>query len=295
MILTLFTITALIAVTIGSYTDIKTLEVPDWLNYSLIAVGLGGNLLFSIAKSDYIYILNSLLGLGIALLLGFMMYYTGQWGGGDSKMLFGLGAVLGLDINIIRSFHLDFLSKFMINMLFAGALYGILWIIFMGIKNRKEVYKKIKKSFADKRFKIFRIVSGLLSIIGLGVIYFFPIYMDPRFKIIFTSLIILFFLMNYLLVIVKAIEEASMIRMVEISKLTEGDWIVDDIVVDGEKITGPKDLGIEKKQIARLLELSKIGKIKKVKVKYGIPFVPSFFLGLVYTIITNSIFVMLFI
>ena len=36
-----------IALFIGSITDLKTREVPDWVNYGLVISGLGLNLLFS--------------------------------------------------------------------------------------------------------------------------------------------------------------------------------------------------------------------------------------------------------
>ena len=104
MILNIFIIVALIAVAIGSYTDIKTLEVPDWLNYSLIAVGLAANLIFTIYTWNPVHILKSLTGLGVSIILGILMFYTGQWGGGDSKMIMAMGSLIGLNI-----FNLDFL------------------------------------------------------------------------------------------------------------------------------------------------------------------------------------------
>ena len=39
---------AFFALLIGSYTDIKTREVPDWINFGLIGTGFGINLLFSL-------------------------------------------------------------------------------------------------------------------------------------------------------------------------------------------------------------------------------------------------------
>src|SRR3989338_201636 len=89
---------ALLALGWASYTDFKTREVPDWLNFSLVASGIGINLIFSLVFLDFSYIANSLLGFGLFFLLGMLMFYTGQWGGGDSKMLMGLGALLGLGL-----------------------------------------------------------------------------------------------------------------------------------------------------------------------------------------------------
>ena len=38
----------IIALIIASYTDIKTREVPDWLNYTLIGLGVGINTIYSV-------------------------------------------------------------------------------------------------------------------------------------------------------------------------------------------------------------------------------------------------------
>ena len=80
-----------------------------------------------------------------------------------------------------------------------------------------------------------------------------------------------------------------MLKYVEPQKLTEGDWIVKDIKINGKYITGPKDLGIAKKQINELVMLYKKGKIRKVLMKIGIPFVPSFFIAFVVTLIYGNL------
>ncbi len=43
-------ITAIIALAIGTYTDLKTREVPDWLNYSLIAFSFGSAIIYSLVN-----------------------------------------------------------------------------------------------------------------------------------------------------------------------------------------------------------------------------------------------------
>ncbi|PIO05594.1 hypothetical protein COT47_04145, partial [Candidatus Woesearchaeota archaeon CG08_land_8_20_14_0_20_43_7] len=51
-------------------------------------------------------------------------------------------------------------------------------------------------------------------------------------------------------------------------------------------ICGPKDLGIEKKQIAILLK----HKVKKVLVREGIPFVPSFLIAFIVNVFFQNWF-----
>ena len=63
-------------------------------------------------KSNF-FLLYSLITFGAFFDIGLIMYYTKQWGGGDSKLLMGLGALLPLYPNIIiDNFSLKF-SKFL--------------------------------------------------------------------------------------------------------------------------------------------------------------------------------------
>src|SRR3989338_7330218 len=107
-----------IALFIGSITDLKTREVADWVNYGLIISGVGLNLLFSAVYSDSSFIINSIIGLAIFFGIAYIMFYAGQWGGGDSKILMGLGAMIGIDVSFKTP---QFLAGFFINALFAGA------------------------------------------------------------------------------------------------------------------------------------------------------------------------------
>ena len=80
-----------------------------------------------------------------------------------------------------------------------------------------------------------------------------------------------------------------MLKYVKPQQLTEGDWIAKDIKIDGKYITGPKDLGIEKKKINKLIALYNKRKVKKILIKEGIPFVPSFFVAYVITLIYGNL------
>jgi archaeal preflagellin peptidase FlaK len=272
----------LIGLIIGSYTDLKTREVPDWLNFSLVAIGIGANLIFSLVYLDYTFIVNSLAGFGLFFLFAILMYYTGQWGGGDSKMIMGLGALIGFDI-FFRGFPVAISLLF--NILIVGAAYGLIWSIVLVIKN----FKKFKKEVSKVKNGIKNV---LLIVMGLFLIASFFVK-DIGLK---TSLIILALapiLIYYLYVYVKAIENVCMLKYVTPDKLTEGDWIAKDIVVNGKKITGPKDLGISIVNIKKLVRFYKKGKIKKVLIKEGIPFVPSFLIGYLVTLIFGNIILLL--
>ncbi|MBW2999427.1 prepilin peptidase, partial [Candidatus Woesearchaeota archaeon] len=122
MLIDIVLIIVLIALIIGSYVDIKTREVPDWLNFGLIFTGFGIRLIASFATFDWSYIIEGVFGFVLFFILAYLMFYTGQWGGGDSKMLMGLGALLGLRFELHH-----FTISFLINIFLIGAFYGLVW------------------------------------------------------------------------------------------------------------------------------------------------------------------------
>ena len=275
-------IIAFIYLLAGSVSDIKTREVSDWANYGLICVGIAINLIISLYTKNYGYILESLLGFGVFYGLALLMFYTGQWGGGDSKMLMGIGALYGISFQ----WKYQFLISFVINTLIAGAIYGIFWAIFIAIKNRKSFYKTYRKLMLKKQMKYSRI--ALIIIIFMGFLaMFFPLFITTKITILAFAAILLLTL--HLWALIKAVELSCMHKLVTPDKLIEGDWIAKEVKYAGKVLTGPKDLGIDKKKISLLKRLYKQNKIKKILIKEGIPFVPSFLFGLILTIWVGNI------
>lgn len=271
---------------IASISDLKTREVPDWLNYGSIGVGIGFNLIFSLIYADYSYLIRSLTGLGAAFVLAYLLFYTGQWGGGDSKALMGIGALLGLDWGFYKLDSMPLIFSLLINILIAGAAYGLLWTLFLAAKNRRKFIKEVRVILNQKNAKRGKIALLILALAAL-IASFFPILFN--YKILLFGFAIAFYLTYYILVLTKAVEKSCMQKYVLPGKLTEGDWIVNDIKIGGKRICGPKDLGIEKKQIEALVGYYRAGRIKKVLIKEGIPFVPSFLAGFLATLAFGNI------
>tara|TARA_Y100000310_G_C20640196_1_gene793480 strand:- start:1586 stop:1843 length:258 start_codon:yes stop_codon:yes gene_type:complete len=84
-----------------------------------------------------------------------------------------------------------------------------------------------------------------------------------------------------------------MLKYVKPTEVTEGDWIAKDVIINNKRLTGPKDLGIERKQLNKLIAYYKKGKIKKVLIKVGIPFVPSFLVAYVLTLLYGNLLIYL--
>ena len=281
---------AFLALLIASYTDIKTREVPDWLNFGLIGIGFGISMIFSIIYWKINFILASIIGFSSLFILAWVMFYTGQWGGGDSKMLMGLGALIGIDIfskslTLVSTLQF-FIVAFLINALFIGALYGILWSIFSIFKNKKKFFNNFKKAINSKKTKLAKKILLILFIILVLLAVLVP---DKFVKLMILYLALISIMTFYLWVAIKAVENACMLKLVKPMQLTEGDWIAKDVKVDGKYITGPKDLGIEKKKINKLIALYKQRKVKKILIKEGIPFVPSFFVAYIITLIYGNL------
>ena len=276
----------IIGLVIASITDIKTREVPDWLNFSLIAAGLGINLIFTIIMRDLRYILDSAAGFLAFFIIAVIMFYTGQWGGGDSKILMGLGALLGLDLAFRRTMLIDFI----INSLIVGAIYGLFWSLVLTIKKWKTVRKEIKKTSKDKKVIASKKVLFFVALVLIALIV---IKKDIFTRFFLLGLLILSIGSFYLWIYIKAVEKSAMLKYVEPKELTEGDWIVKDVVVNKKKICGPKDLGISNEQIKKLVALYKQKKVKRILIKEGIPFVPTFLIAFIVTLIFGNVLILI--
>jgi len=88
----------------------------------------------------------------------------------------------------------------------------------------------------------------------------------------------------YLLISMKTIEHISMRKAIPTNKLVEGDWVNEEIKINGKIIYSPKSLGVNKKQI----ELIKKHK-KNVQIREGIAFVPAFLIGTIISLIWGNL------
>jgi hypothetical protein len=275
-------IIAFIALIVASLTDIKNREVPDYVSYILIFVALTSALLQTIIEWNYIPVAQSAMGMIIGLVIAYAMFYLGQWGGGDSKLMMGLGAVIGFNVFPIFGENNYWLLLMIANIILLGAVYGLTWSIFLAVKNRKEFMKGMKSWFEKREILIIRRV--LLIIIAVLLIIVLTLVPQEYKSVMILSLATLYVIF-YIWLFVKVIEETCMIKDIPISKLTEGDWIYKNVYIGKKLITGPKDLGISREQIAQLKKYSAKGKIKTVTIKEGIPFIPVFLLAYIATIV----------
>ncbi len=251
---------AMVGLIIASYCDIRTREVPDWLNFGLIFSVLGIRLIFSVGESWNIFI-SGLLGFAIFFVLAYLFYYTNQWGGGDSKLLMAMGLLIGVTFPFNSSSWNLF--WFFLILLFLGAVYGLVWMFILAIQKWSVFFPDFKKNVRGSTKVHYAAIIGSLLLIIAGLFY--------HFFFILAVFPVSFF---YLFMFVTAVEECCFLKKVKISKLTEGDWLAEDVLVKGKKLLDVKTL--EKNDLKKLRELMAAGKLKHVLIKEGVPFIPSF-------------------
>lgn len=250
----ILTSVVLIFLVIASYSDIRKLEVPDWLSYGLIFSALGLRFIFSFEEGWMVF-LNGVYGFLICLGIAYLFYFLNQWGGGDSKLFMGMGAVIGLSFNLLY---------FFLGLLFLGAVWGLLWSLIKAARNWKEFEKEFNELLKFSRKWHYLILTAGFVFLVLGLFYGF-------FWLLTVFLVIGF----YLIIFIKAVEKSCFIKEVPAEKLVEGDWLAENVKVKGKVIVS-KGKALQKKEIWKLVELFKEGEVKRIIVKEGIPLVPGF-------------------
>ena len=253
---------ALIWIIYASISDLKKREVPNWLSFSLIAFSLAYRALFSAINANLWFFVSGLIYLGIFIALGYAFYYARVFAGGDAKLLMSIGAILPVSSSFMSSLGISAIFIFL--MLFFGGIWGLFFSFILALKHKKEFKKELGKQIKLNK-KIFY-YSFALAVPALILVYF---------DMIFIFIVILVLLSPILYVYAKSVEEACMIKTISSSKLVEGDWLYQEVRIKGKTIK-PNWEGLSEKQVSLLKKYN-----KKVKVKEGIPFVPSFFFAFI--------------
>jgi len=265
-------ILTLIVLLIATITDVRKREVPDCLSYSFIAASLAAALAKSIIDIDSTFIVNSLLGLAVFWIIANLLYYGKFFAGGDAKLLMGIGAAMGID------------WAFLVNLMITGGLYGLLYSFALAIIN----FRNVKMEFISESNNFFRkrwthMVAVICLLITFQILAN-HMFRYPLNNIILYTLILMAILAPILLIFAKSVEKTALIRTIPVGKLTEGDWLVQDIKLDSKTVKATFE-GVSKEDLA-LLKKS----VKKVKVKYGLPFVPAFLMAFIAEILFGNLF-----
>ncbi len=235
---------ALAILVTASAVDLRKREVPDLLNYSLVAIGIILAVISSVYSHSIWPFVASIIGVVLGYSIGAVMFYSGQWGGGDAKMLMGLGALLGFDIyaSIEKGIETVASSLFVnvfVAILIAGVVYGLIYLLYLIIKKWKTFRKHLKiklntKEMIHKRWTVMITVS-------IGIIMCFLIA-DPFTKIIVASLAGLIFIGFYMFTYIKVVEHHLLTGPMKIVEITPGEWLSKDLFVKAKEQSPVKSI-----------------------------------------------------
>jgi Flp pilus assembly protein protease CpaA len=259
-------ILALVWIIFATVEDIRTREIANWLNVSLLVFALGFRFFYAwFQLGDMSFFYQGLIGAGIFFVLSNLFYYGKMFAGGDAKLMMALGAILPIYSNFYLNLKVFFL--FLFAFLVVGAVYGITVSVYYGFKYYSRLKKELKKQMKLNRAftNTFLILSGAI-IVG-------SFFLDPLFYFgIFV------FVMPYFYLYVKSIDEACMIKRIKPNRLTEGDWLYEDVKIGNKVVKATWD-GVSLKDI-KLLQ-----KRDYVYVRYGVQFAPTFLISFILMIV----------
>jgi len=284
----IFPAVALLGGLIGAIYDLRTREVPNWINYFMILFGIGGYLIISVLDFSVLPFIRSVIVALAFYGLAAAMFYSGQWGGGDAKMLIGFGALLPVYPALLLNWFAPRLSFWpfpvtvFLNIILIGGVIGLAMIFFLISKRPKEFWEEFKSLSKSNQSWLKAVLLVLLIPL---VSWFFGTFVFLASLLAWAAIFLL--LVSYLAA--KSVEKTCMIRSIRPSKLTIGDWLVEEVIIGGKVICKPRGTGLLEKEIKELVTLEKKDKVKGIRIKAGLPFVPAFFLGLVVSLVFGDI------
>jgi Flp pilus assembly protein protease CpaA len=246
----------------AAFQDLRTREIANWLNLSLVVFALGFRFFYSFFEmSDMSFFYQGLIGLGIFVLLGNLFYYGKMFAGGDAKLMMALGAILPISSSFFV--NLKFFLLFLIIYLVVGAVYGFFVSFVLGVVNFSRLRKEFLVQF--KKYKRFSILFLFFAVVFLALSLYF--------EELFYFGILLFFV-PYFYLYLKSVDEGCMVKKISPSKLTVGDWLYEDVKIEKKIVKATWD-GVSEEDISLLK------KKKYVFVRYGIQFAPVFLISFV--------------
>ncbi len=230
---------------IASYMDIKTQFVSDYLQDILIAFGIIGQIVLYLYTKNIYPIFWMSISLITLVPLSYVLYLLGAWGGGDVKSV----AMISTLIPYLNGKPI--IIYMIVDFIFVAAFYSSFVTFIYG--------KKFIRKFD------YVLLGISLTILGIFLYY-------RNLVTLFASLLSL----TILTPTIKRIDNL-MIKEVSPNELVEGDWVLEDVKVNGKIIYKTRKEGVSEKDIERI----KKSGVKKVKIKYGIPMVPAFLITII--------------
>ena len=260
-----------VGIVVAGLQDLKRREVDNWLNLFLLVASFVFVFYRAIFEGDAGLVFHAGFALVVMFVFMNLFYYGRVFAGGDAKLLVAM-TVFFMGLTFYST--LINIGIFLLFLMFAGSVYGLIYSFVLYVKDFEKVNKEIKESLFFRGVRCWVLGVGVMLIL-LGF-----------FNFVFLLVGVFGILIFLLYVFAKGLESVSMIREVSGKELREGDWLVDDVVV------GSRQSVVSSRRVIRadwdglsLEDIEMLKGKKKVRIKDGLPFVPAFliaFLGYVF-------------
>lgn len=268
-------IVAFIGSFVAGVIDLKTTEIPDQIPYVMAIIGIFFHIIQSIATQSFNPVIYSFAsGIGF-FIFGFFMYYTGQWGGGDAKLLSAMGFLLG-NVNATTKIFFPLPLSLFFNVFFIGAIYMIFYAIVLAFLNKKIWFEFVYQIKSNTKMLIMLnvTIAAVLILFGFLSLNFFSGLNFFQLLIIEIKLVLITLFLFLIWRFSKTVEEVGFKRKIPIDELKEGDVLLESKLWEG----------VTRQQ---LKQIKKSGK-KHVWIKEGVRFGLAFPLALLFTIFVGD-------
>lgn len=279
----LFLVAALLGTAAGGWIDLKTTEIPDIVPMSMIGIGLVLHIIDGMLAGSYQGLISGVTVCIIYLIIGYILYYTGQWGEADVLLLAATGFLIPRPLSFFNIAPIDRIYPliFLLNIFIVGGIYSIIYSTILSLKN-PAVFSNFFKDITKNKKKIIMmtlLVTSALTFLTAISLYALKLgiaagYIAIQFALFIplTACIILIYRFAVVL------DNTAFKSRILTSRLKEGDVLAETLELKNTTLSGKLFIGLTANQI------NQIKKEKKyINIKEGIRYGPTFFLSILFT------------
>ncbi len=286
---------ALLGTGLAGWQDLKTSGVEDkypvFIGVSGILIHLANSYLTGAWSGFYHSIIVGI----VFLAFGYIMYFMNQWGEADVLLLGAIGFLIPEPLSIFAiSIPFPYYAAiFLATVFIIGGIYSLAYSLILALRTPGFLARFLEtlESYSA-RFLNLSVILFIISILAVRYVqdnfYFLSDILLRQ-----TFVLYLFFAAGFVLVsFSKAIDSFVFRKEVDTSDLCEGDVLAEKIETKdssySKKLSGKLFIGLETEDIEFIRKTK-----KKVWIKEGIPFVPTFFFSVIFVWFFGNVFVFL--
>ena len=283
---------ALLGTGLAGWQDLKTSGVEDKYPVFIGVSGILIHLINSYLTGVWSGLYHSVI-VGLAFLaFGYVMYFVRQWGEADVLILGAIGFLIPAPLSLfaINMPFYYYAAVFLATVFIVGGVYSVIYSLVLALRT---------PGFAAKFSKVLNSYSSCflnLSVVLFVISVFAIRYVQDNFYALDdillrqTVIIYVFFVIGFFLVAFsKTIDSFVFRQEVDTSDLCDGDVLAEKIDTDdsyySKRLSGKFFVGLDMKDIEFIRKAR-----KKVWIKEGIPFVPTFFFSIVFVWLFGNVF-----